>query len=321
MLQEFLYVAIGLVLLFYGGDWLVKGAVSVAHRLNMSTLLVSILIVGFGTSTPELLVSVQAALAGSPDIALGNIIGSNTANVLLIMGLAAVITPVLCHSKGVKRDSLVVLLASLILLGLSFLGVIPRIAGIFMLLIMAGYIGYCIWQEKKSHDHDIEPEDHEQSPLSLSKSIGYCVVSLALLVVGARLLVDGASDIARGFGVSEAVIGLTLVAVGTSLPELAAAIAAAVKKHSDVMIGNILGSNLYNILGILGVTATIIPIPFSPQMAHMDIWLMVATAIVLLPIVWLGEKRISRVQGGLFLVIYLIYVGWLYTMTPSVVAS
>lgn len=312
-MQEFLYIAAGLVMLFYGGDWLVKGAVSVAARMNMSTLLVSILIVGFGTSTPELLVSLQAAVNGSPDIALGNVIGSNIANVLLIMGIAAVITPVLCTSKGVKRDALVVLLASFILLGLSFLGLIPRLAGIFMLIVLATYIGYCIWYEKTATTHDVEPEDTEERPLSLLKSFTYCAVSIVLLVLGAKFLVDGATTVARSFGVSEAVIGLTLVAVGTSLPELAAAIAAAMKKHSDVVIGNILGSNLYNILGILGVTAVVSPIPFSEQMAKMDIWMMLATALVLIPIIWLGERKIFRFQGIMFLLVYAVYVGWLYT--------
>lgn len=313
-MQEFLFIAAGLAMLFYGGDWLVKGAVSVAARLNMSTLLVSILIVGFGTSTPELLVSVQAALNGSPDIALGNVIGSNIANVLLIMGLAAMITPVLCTSKGVKRDSFVVLLSSLILLALSFLGMIPRSAGFFMLLLMGIYIAYCIYEERKSETHDVEPLDEDAQPLMpLWKSLGYCTLSIALLVIGARLLVDGATNVARTFGVSEAVIGLTLVAVGTSLPELAAAIAAAVRKHSDVVIGNILGSNLYNILGILGLTSVIMPIPFSEQMAKLDIWMMLATAIVLLPIVWFGEKKIGRMLGIMFLAVYLVYVGWLYT--------
>lgn len=317
MLIEFLSIAAGLALLFYGGDWLVTGAVSIAKRINMSTLLVSILIVGFGTSTPELLVSLQAVMQGKPDIALGNVIGSNTANVLLIMGIAAIITPVLCTSRGVKRDSLVVLLASGILLALSFMGVIPRAAGVIMLLVMAAYIGYCIWSEKNADTHDIEPEDTE-TPMPLWKSIGFCVISLVALVIGARLLVDGASAVARDFGVSEAVIGLTLVAVGTSLPELAAAIAAAVKKHSDVVIGNILGSNLYNILGILGITSIIAPIPFSEQMANFDIWLMLATAIVLLPIVFMGERKITRVHGGMFLLVYAVYVAWLYTAAPQI---
>lgn len=313
-MQEFLFIAAGLAMLFYGGDWLVKGAVSVAARLNMSTLLVSILIVGFGTSTPELLVSLQAALAGSPDIALGNVIGSNIANVLLIMGIAAVVTPVICTSKGVKRDSLVVLLASLIMLAMSFLGTVPRAAGIFMVLILGLYIAYCIFEEKRSETHDVEPVDEDAQPLMpLWKSFGYCALSIALLVIGARLLVDGATSVARTFGVSEAVIGLTLVAVGTSLPELAAAIAAAVRKHSDVVIGNILGSNLYNILGILGITSIIMPIPFSEQMAQLDVWMMLATAIVLLPIVWLGEKRINRMMGIMFLGVYTVYVGWLFT--------
>lgn len=317
MLIEFLSIAAGLALLFYGGDWLVTGAVSIARRINMSTLLVSVLIVGFGTSMPELLVSLQAVMQGKPDIALGNVIGSNTANVLLIMGVAAVITPVLCTSHGVKRDSLVVLLASGILLALSFMGVIPRAAGVIMLLVMAGYVGYCIWSEKNADTHDIEPEDTE-TPMPLWKSIGFCVISLVALVIGARLLVDGASAVARDFGVSEAVIGLTLVAVGTSLPELAAAIAAAVKKHSDVVIGNILGSNLYNILGILGITSIIAPIPFSEQMANFDIWLMLATAIVLIPIVFMGERKITRVHGGMFLLVYAVYVAWLYTAAPQI---
>ncbi len=304
-MTDILMIAAGLVLLFFGGEWLVQSSTAIARRIGLSTLLVSVVIVGFGTSTPELLVSLQAALQDASEIALGNIVGSNICNVLLIMGLGAVICAIPCGQKEVKRETLAVLMASLLLAGLSFYGMIDRPVGVLFLALITGYMIYCVRAEKNGAEGTI-PE----KSVNLARMIPWALVSLVLLVAGAKLLVSGAVMMARDFGVSEAVIGLTIVAVGTSLPELAATVAAARRRETDVIIGNILGSNFFNILGILGVTAVVAPIPFNGQIAQVDVWIMLAVAIMLVPYAFrIGV--ISRTGGVLFLGLYGVYIAWL----------
>jgi cation:H+ antiporter len=318
---SYLFVIAGLVLLFFGGEWLLKGSVSLARRFGLSDLLVSAVIVGFGTSMPEMFVSVGAALKGSPDIALGNIVGSNIANVILIMALCMLIFPVTVKDKAPMRDALMVLFASFILCALSFTGTLMLWQGLLMLSLLVAYIWWSYQQDRKKtaaeksenseHVAHLEEDTGSDRPLPPLKAAAYCVVSLAVLVVGARLLVNGATDLARDFGVSEAVIGLTLVAVGTSLPELATGVVAALRKHGDVIIGNILGSNFFNILAILGVTATIAPIPMTGQIVAFDIWVMLAIAVLLIPMMRAGHT-IARWQSMAMLTAYCAYVGWLY---------
>ena len=326
--MEIVYIVIGLVLLFFGGEWLIKGAVGIALHLGLSTLLVSTVIIGFGTSTPELLVSIEAALGGAPDIAMGNVVGSNIANTLLIMGSAALITPVLCTTAGVKRDTIFVALISVALALLSFVGVIDRVAGAVMIAALVLFFTYTIRHERKkmapddmeaevAAAHTVEDATSTSStgPLSLSHGTFLCLAGLAFLAFGAKLLVGGAVSIAQGFGIPEAVIGLTLVAVGTSLPELAAAISAARKGHTDVVIGNVLGSNLYNILGILGITSLLKPIPYAEQIANVDVWVMAASALVLLPVALMGARKLYRWQGLVFLSVYAGYIYYLYSQS------
>lgn len=314
MLLDFIFVVAGLVLLFFGGEGLVRGAVAIATRLKISTLLVSMVVVGFGTSVPEMLVSVQAALAEKPDIALGNVIGSNIANILLILGLSAVLSGVACASREIRRDVLALVAASLALALLSFTHVINAAAGGTMLLALALYLGWCYRTERHTQAQEelgghIEEELAAQGPLW--KSILYTLAGLALLVAGARLLITGAVAIAMEFGVPEAVIGLTLVAVGTSLPELATAVIAAMRKHADIVIGNVLGSNLFNILAILGVTGIISPIPFAGRIAALDVWVALGVAVVLALLVY-GRGYLGRVTGILMLLAYAGYTAWLF---------
>lgn len=315
--MDILLICIGLLLLVAGGEGLLRGSVALAGKLGLSTLLVSMVIVGFGTSAPELMVSVSAALKGEPNIALGNVVGSNIANVLLILGLSALFMPIACARPEIKRDALAVLLASLILVGLSLNGAIDRLLGLMMLAALAFYVSYSYLTERKTSKAQIHPrdqieEDTGKPEASLKKATVYCIAGLVLLVSGAHFLVEGATSLAEKFGIPNAIIGLTLVAVGTSLPELATAIVAAYRKHTDVVIGNILGSNLFNILGILGVTALIIPIPFEGRIADIDVWVMLVVAIILSPVIWTG-RQINRLEGGIFLTLYLVYILWLYT--------
>lgn len=319
--MDYIYVVAGLVLLFIGGEGLVRGSVTISKRLGISAILIGVVVVGFGTSAPELLVSVKASLNGQPDIALGNVVGSNIANVLLILGLAAVLTPVICKDKAILRDALAVLVSSAALLGLSYLEIIPRVAGGLMLLTLVGYLFYSYKAERKdksrmlaagngetAHEHEAEEFDDK---LGLVPSILLSIAGISMLVFGADLLVKGASNLAREAGISEAVIGLSLVAVGTSLPELATAISASLKKHSDVVIGNVLGSNLFNILAILGITAMIKPVPIGGQIAAFDIPFTLGIAAITLFAIFVF-KKIDRLSAVFCLIAYAAYIAWLY---------
>jgi cation:H+ antiporter len=314
--MDYAYVAAGLALLLLGGEGLVRGSVAVAERLNLSTLLVSMVIVGFGTSAPELMVSTAAALKGAPNIALGNVVGSNIANILLILGMSAVIAPLACTRPEIMRDALAVLVASFALVGLAQHGMIGRLSGFIMVAALGAYLSYAYLTERKASRRDEVfreriAEDLGKPGMGLATALTLCVLGLVFLVAGAHLLVEGATAIARRFGISNAVIGLSLVAVGTSLPELATAAISAYRKHQDVVIGNIIGSNLFNILGILGVTGIVVPIPIEGRIADIDIWIMLAVAIALAPIIWTG-RVISRVEGGAFLTLYVVYMAWLF---------
>ncbi|MCB1531539.1 MAG: calcium/sodium antiporter [Alphaproteobacteria bacterium] len=321
--MDFVYIIGGLVLLFLGGEGLVRGSVALAYRMGISTLLVSLVVVGFGTSAPELIVSINAALSGSPEIALGNVVGSNIANVLLILGTAGLITPLLCDSAAVRRDSLAVIVVSAGLACLSFLDVIDWRAGAMMLLVLFGYLYFAYSSEKnerrteqKKAQKDLREhisEDMTPPKDSALLSIVFLIGGLLFLVVGAHYLVEGAASIARSFGISEAVIGLSLIAFGTSLPELATAIVASIRGHSDVIIGNVLGSNLFNILSILGVTALIAPLPLSGRIVEIDVWIMLASAAVLFPVILTGHK-ISRLEGAGFVALYLAYIGFMFVI-------
>ncbi len=304
----------GLVLLFLGGEGLIKGAVSLARNLGFSNLLVSAVVVGFGTSMPEMTVSVGAALKGASDIAIGNVVGSNIANVMLIVGIAAVLCPILIDSKAVKRDTLVMLASSLALCGLAFAGRVGFGAGFLMFAALLAYIAWSYRQDRKNgkiQAQHIEEDIEGKPPLTLLKASSFSLAGLALLVGGAYMLVEGAVSIARDVGVSEAVIGLTIVAVGTSLPELATALVAAYRRHNDVVIGNILGSNIFNILAILGITAMISPIPVAARIAAYDVWIMLGVA-AWLSVYLLRGWHIGRVGGFAMLGAYALYTAWLY---------
>ena len=296
-------VAFGLVALLVGGDLLVRGAVGVARRFGVSPLVIGLTLVGFGTSAPELVTSLSAALAGAPAIALGNVVGSNIANILLILALAALIRPVSAQMAGLPREAAWVGGSALGLAVLAVAGQISFVAGIGLLALLGVYL----WGAFRSSAVPALDVDIPTDPLP--KAAMFLVVGLALTIGGAIALVDGATGIARAYGVPEAVIGLTLVAVGTSLPELATTVMAARRGQSDVALGNILGSGIFNILGILGTTALFAKLPIESSLLP-DIGVMLATTAVLIGLLF-WRRAISRVAGLVFLLLYAVYMAWL----------
>lgn len=307
MLFNFLSLAAGLALLTLGAEFLVRGAVSFANRLGMPPLLIGLTVVGFGTSMPELLVSLQAALAGSPAIAVGNVVGSNIANILLILGVSAAISPIAARIPNLKRDMAMMLLAALIMLGLGYWGVVSFWLGIGMVALLTGYL---VWVTRTDRRSMSTEEAELVVKLEGWKEAVYIIGGLGGLIFGASLLIDAATTIAREFGISEAVIGLTIVAVGTSLPELATSVVAAFRRHAEIALGNVIGSNIFNILGILGLTAVVVPVPVEASMASFDIPLMLAVTLALIALV-LVAGRISRFAGLAMLAVYTGYVAWL----------
>lgn len=330
LVWHLIYIVSGIALLTFGGDLVVRGSVTLAIKLGISKVLVGMIVVGFGTSAPELLVSISATLSGSPDIAVGNVVGSNIANFLLILGLALLITPVFCKDPVIKRDALAVIGAGGIFMFFARDGQIIAVEGGIMLAILLSYLGASImasWQTPVSitpestpdavqdqagdstYSHEAEEYDSERS---VASCVMLCIVGMIMLVSGADLLVEGASAVARSFAISEAVIGLTLVAVGTSLPELAAMIAAALKRHDDVIVGNIIGSTLFNILSILGITALIAPLAVAQQIIVVDIPISVMITVVIgAGLVFLS--RLPRFFGVIMLAAYVIYLFWQFS--------
>ncbi|MEX1233978.1 MAG: calcium/sodium antiporter [Roseovarius sp.] len=301
--MDYLYVALGLIGLFLGGDALVRGAVGFARRMAISPLLIGLTVVGFGTSTPELLVSVDAALGGVPDVALGNVIGSNIANVLLIVGATALIWPITVAGATLRRDTGVMVAASLALAAIFALGDVGRLAGAVLIAALAGYLVWAYVQpgDAAPDEADLPP------PMPVLRALLWLAGGLVALLFGAQFLVDGAVAIARDAGLSEAFIGLTIVAVGTSLPELATSVVAAFRRQSAIAIGNVVGSNIFNILGILGVTAVITPIPVAPRFLGFDVPVMIAASLLLTALL-LMRASIGRVIGALMLAGYAGYI-------------
>jgi cation:H+ antiporter len=318
----------GLLLLALGGELFVRGAVAIAERLGVSRLLIGLTLVGFGTSTPELVTSVQASLAGSPGIAVGNIVGSNIANILVILGLSALLVPIAVGQGALWRDGTIALGTALLLAAVAVFGTLDRAVGGAFVLGLAAYIAYAWRAERRaaSDDHTAafekaqayeETHPHREPRPGASRrrdwaiAAGLAAAGLLLVILGGRLLVDAAVELARGLGVNEAVIGLTIVAVGTSLPELVTSLVAAYRRHADVALGNVLGSNIYNILGIGGITALIAPTAVPPEIARFDVWVMVLVSALLLA---LGRSgwRVGRREGAALLAGYAVYVWWLW---------
>ncbi|MBO9506472.1 calcium/sodium antiporter [Thalassospira sp. A3_1] len=308
--MEYLMLLAGLAGLFFGGEALVRGSVGIAQRLAMPPLLIGLTVVGFGTSTPELLVSVDAALRGVSDIALGNVVGSNIANILLIVGVSALVWPIRVSGDTLKRDTAVMMAAAIILVPIFAFGMMGRVAGGILFASLVAYLVFAYRQSRNGPNAPLADEgDLPVLPVpvrGLWLSLIWVIGGLVALMFGARFMVDGAVTIARTFGVSEAFIGLTVVAVGTSLPELATSLIAALRKQSEIAIGNIVGSNIFNILGILGLTAIIAPIPVASRFLTFDLPIMIAASLVLTLL--LRRQTVGRGIGIVMLVAYGGYV-------------
>ncbi|MDN5787310.1 calcium/sodium antiporter [Pseudorhodobacter sp.] len=306
MMMDLVIVAIGLILLVVAGDALVRGAVNLSLRLGIPPLIVGLTVVAFGTSAPELLVSVSAVLDGVPGIALGNVVGSNIANVFLVLGIPAIISTIHSSTLGVSRSYVIMLAASALFVLLCFLGPIRWWHALILLAAMGATLWDNIHSARTQKKLAAETLDGVDPGAPWWKVIGFLAVGLIGLPLGAELLVDGASGIARMFGISETVIGLTLVAVGTSLPELVTSIVAASKKQADVAMGNVIGSNIFNLLGIIGVAGLVGPIPVPATMLHSDLWVMLAAALILIPFI-LMRRDITRRVGIGFVIAYAVY--------------
>lgn len=316
ILFQFCLLALGLILLVKGADTLVSGSVSLAKRFRISNIVIGLTIVAFGTSMPELLVSTIAALSGTTDIAIGNVVGSNIANILLILGVSATIYPIAVKSATVWKEIPFAFLAALLLVFLSMDTVFSGQVNSYLtrgdalvLLATFGVFLYYILSAAKSNDPAADVE--EIIVYSLTRTILYIVVGLAALMLGGYWMVEAAKALAAMIGLTEHVIGLTVVAVGTSLPELATSVVAARKKNADIAIGNVIGSNIFNIMWILGVTAVIQPLPVS-QSSYVDILLMLLVTFVLFATVLFGKKHeLERWQGGIFIILYVAYTVFL----------
>jgi cation:H+ antiporter len=312
-MQDTLFLIAGFALLLVGGEYLVRGAVSIARSFGISPMVIGLTLVGFGTSAPELVASINAALKDAPGIAIGNVVGSNIANVLLVLGIAALIFPLATNREAYRRDGPVLILATIILIAMVLSGEIGRIAGAVGIVLLIAYTGFTWWSDRRSLDagavmHGQEAEDVDEIPQSrMPVALLMAAGGMAGVLYGADLLVDGAIGIARGFGLSEAVIGLTIVAIGTSLPELATAIVAAWRRHADVAFGNIVGSCIFNIFGILGVTALVLPLAVPAEIARFDVWVAGFAALVFVIFAMTGW-RIGRREGAVLSGLYIIYL-------------
>ena len=300
----------GFVLLFLAGELLVRGASSLAERLGVQPLVIGIVIVGFGTSVPELATSVRAALQGAPGIAMGNIVGSNMANMLLILGAGAIIYPIATKRSNVFRDGGFGALGAVILGLAAWHGELNRFTGIILIIALFAYLWFLLHNDHKQRCAKDEAENIKRDSLfSFAVLVDGLILAAGIVgvLLGGKFLVDGAVELAQVYGIEQSIVGLTVVALGTSLPELATSIIAAFRKQTDLAIGNVLGSNVYNIFGIGGVTATITPVPISAHMGSVDIPLLIVMSFVLIGIV-VWQHGVSRLTGVAFLVGYLAYV-------------
>lgn len=305
----------GLALLLWGAELLVRGASRLAIALGVSTLVVGLTVVSLGTSAPELAIGVGSSLEGRPDIAIGNVIGSNIANVLLILGVSSLAAPLIVRSQLVRFDVPVMIGVSVLALLLSLDGELGLVDGALLVVALAAYLVALVRRSRRERPEVVAEfaEAYEvEASSSTVKNISFVAVGLVLLVVGSELLVDSSVAFAEALGLSELVIGLTLVAIGTSLPELATSIVAAVKGERDIVAGNVVGSNILNIVVVLGVSAMVVPdgIPIAPGVTDFDMPVMVAVAVACLPI-FVNGHRIGRWEGAMFLGYYTAYTAYL----------
>jgi cation:H+ antiporter len=318
MIEDLAFAALGLVILLLAGDSLVRGAVNVSLRLGVPALIVSLTIVAFGTSAPELLISIGAVVEGAPGLALGNVVGSNIANILLVLGIPALMTGIHTKLSETRKSYTIMIMATVLFIGLAFLGPLTWVTGLVLLGILAVILTEQLF-EARAHrragaetavDEDLEDVEGADPEMPWWRISVFLVLGLVGLPLGADLLVDSAVDIAEELGVSDTVIGLTLVAIGTSLPELATTVMAALRRHAEVALGNVIGSNMFNLLAIIGAASLFGEIPVDPSFLRYDLWIMGGASLLLAPFVF-KLFDITRVWG---LVLTSLYVAYIWTI-------
>lgn len=318
--QVGLFVA-GLAALVFGADLLVRGASRIAFAFGISPLVVGLTVVAFGTSAPEIAVSVGAVLAGTSDIAIGNVVGSNIFNIALILGVSALIVPLVVHSQVIRQEVPILIAASALLVGLAWDGSIGRVDALVFTGLLVAYTAFVVVQSRRrtrALERELGAEATPPARGGVPLQLALVGVGLGLLVLGSDWLVGAAVVFARAFGVSDLVVGLTIVAAGTSLPEVATSVMAAVKGERDIAVGNVVGSNLFNIFGCLGLSGLVAAdgLAVAPAVMQLDIWVMLALAVALLPIAVTGSE-ISRREGAMLLVAYVAYAAWLVATAQS----
>lgn len=313
----YLSLVSGFVILLFCGDLLVRGAVSLALKLRIPSILIGLTVVAFGTSAPELVVAVKAALTGADGIAIGNVVGSNIANVLLVLGLPALIYPTVCNQDAVRRNTLFMLAATIVFIALCFFGELVFWQGALLFSLVLCFLAYSAKHAADANGGEELEQEFELSdgvsglPQKMWVIIGFILVGILGLPLGAHFVVDGGTDIARAFGVSDSAIGLSLIAFGTSLPELATTVIAAFRRQPDVAVGNVLGSNLFNILGIMGITAMVAPIEVPHSFLWFDLWVMLIAALLVVPFA-MSKGTITRAAGAFFFFGYAAYLYFLF---------
>lgn len=307
-MSDLIIIPVSLVLLYIGGEGTLRGVLAIAKKFKLSNILVSAVIIGFGTSLAELTVSIEAVITGSPDIAIGNIVGSNTANILLVAALAALINPITLTKIKINRDIFVLVLASAALLLFKFINWLNLYSGLIFIGILLCYVFYSYFDDQKKEEII---ENSSDQTISILKASTYSILGILILIFGGWLLVNSAIRVAQSYAFSEAVIGLTIVAVGTAIPELTTTIISSIKKNNELVIGNILGSNIFNILGILGITLLIENIPVTDEMMKKGIWEMIAATIFFI-IILKFAKSLSRILALFMLTLYSVYVFYLF---------
>jgi cation:H+ antiporter len=298
---------LGLFLLLISGDFLVKGAIQLSNRLGVSALLVSLTVVAFGTSAPELIVAIKATLSGSPGLAMGNVVGSNIANILLVLGLPTLLVRLQNGITDTKRSFVLMILASVLFIVFGISGSFSWVYGVVLLSLLTFFLFDTFKQSTEKTSNNESLEFGNRTPQSWWTIIFFILLGIIGLPLGADLLVNNASTLAKDYGISDAVIGLTLVAIGTSLPELATTFIAVVRKKAEVILGNLIGSNIFNLLAIIGITSLISPVPVDPTFIKFDFWIMLGASILLAPFIFLNIQ-FNRLSGFLFVTLYISYL-------------
>ena len=318
MIVEIIALVAGLAALVFAGDKLVVGAVALAERMRISPLVIGLTIVAFGTSAPELFISLQAALTDQAGIAIGNVVGSNVANVLLVLGAPALISALRCHEPGVDISNYAMLGATVVFMLMLTAGVLGRVDGAILFAGLVAFIAYQFWAARKGYIPPPEIEGGEEAAgLSKRGIVIALLIGLVGLPLGAQLTIHGAAGLAERFGVSEAVVGLTVVAIGTSLPELITTVMAAIRRTNEVAIGNVIGSNVFNILSIIGITSMVIPMNVPSRVVSTDMWVM-AAATLLLVVLTQFRVTLGKAAGAAMLLVYGGYI-WMTYATGAVV--